>query len=894
MVSTSEKAGQFFKSIYFHDLVDGEGRRQCLTLAFPADDTELWKRVSHLSSVEVRSMIGHRTIATVKKAAAREQRSVNAYCLGRLGRHSGKAGLKGSIDMGVQATFRGGKDEPMHGWFPYLEGYSPEFVRQMLSRYAPDARNVLDPFGGVGTTPLTAASLGLQAMYCEVNPLLQQLIRAKADALGMTGEERRGHAAELEKLAARLEHDCHGFPTDAALRQTYTDTFVGSEFFDPPVFETVLRLRSFLDHLQCGDQAHARFAEVAATACLLKASRLIRRGDVRFKTRAELVAGTEDLLEAMIRHLLLMASDLRALPAPCDSPPALLCADARNLTLLPEQDIHAVLTSPPYINGTNYFRNTKVELWFMRCLRHGADLGAFRARAITGGINDVTKGKTWRETPAQAEKVVAELEKSAYDRRIPIMVAGYFADMAEVMDGMDVHLVPGAPVMIDIGDSNYGGVHVPAEKVLKEMFAERGYQLVEDLTLRRRASRGGRELRQAMLVFKKSTARNRALCLREETGSVPWWNTRWQKFKKELPHQHGVFAKRNWGHGLHSLCSYQGKMKPSIAHFLTRIFVPESGSMLDPFGGVGTLPLEAALQGMRTWTFDISPAALCIARAKLGRPSMRECDQVLGAIEAWLDEARPAPEDSSRAALIRFNGPLESYFEPKTFEEILKVRRWFLTRPPRTDAEALVLACLLHILHGNRPYALSRRSHPITPFAPTGDFEYRALLPRLREKIARTLDAELPPEFVTGQVLRQDACGFWPQEVRELDAVITSPPFYDSTRFYLSNWMRLWFCGWEAEDFKEQPKSFVDERQKKSLDIYEPVFRQARERLKPGGVFVLHLGESRKCDMAAHLRHIARRWFRVADLFSESVSHCESHGIRDKGTVTAHQFLVLE
>ena len=234
------------------------------------------------------------------------------------------------------------------------------------------------------------------------------------------------------------------------------------------------------------------------------------------------------------------------------------------------------------------------------------------------------------------------------------------------------------------------------------------------------------------------------------------------------------------------------------------------------------------------------------------------------------------------------------YFSPETFAEILTARRFFLELEDDGAAASLVMACLLHILHGNRPYALSRRSHPITPFAPTGEVEYRALMPRLREKVERSLAEELPEEFVPGAVLEQDACGFWPQEVRDLDAVITSPPFFDSTRFYLANWMRLWFCGWEAEDFKVRPQGYVDERQKKNMGIYEPIFRQARERLKPGGVMVLHLGESRKCDMAAHLKHVARHWFRVADEFRESVEHCESHGIRDKGTVTAHQFLVLE
>jgi len=150
-----------------------------------------------------------------------------------------------------------------------------------------------------------------------------------------------------------------------------------------------------------------------------------------------------------------------------------------------------------------------------------------------------------------------------------------------------------------------------------------------------------------------------------------------------------------------------------------------------------------------------------------------------------------------------------------------------------------------------------------------------------------------PREFVPGEVLDCDATSCWPQHVNELDVIITSPPFFDSTRFYLANWIRLWFAGWEREDFTLRPMSFVDERQKQSFSIYEPVFRQARERLRGGGIVVFHLGFSRKCDMMKEIEKVASPWFRVADRFVENVEHCESHGVRDKGTVSKHQFLIL-
>jgi hypothetical protein len=205
----------------------------------------------------------------------------------------------------------------------------------------------------------------------------------------------------------------------------------------------------------------------------------------------------------------------------------------------------------------------------------------------------------------------------------------------------------------------------------------------------------------------------------------------------------------------------------------------------------------------------------------------------------------------------------------------------------------LVVASLLHILHGNRPYALSRRSHPIVPYAPTGEFEYKNLVAKLTEKVDRVINEELPLNFKNGRIFNQDTTIVWPQEINNLDAVITSPPFFDSTRFHLANWIRIWFAGWSERDFKYQPNSFVEEKQKKDFAIYESIFRQSKERMKKDGVCVLHLGKSVKCNMAFELQKISKRWFKTADLFDESVEHCESHGIRDKGTVTSHQYLVL-
>ncbi|MDE0043732.1 MAG: hypothetical protein OXT74_16955, partial [Candidatus Poribacteria bacterium] len=282
-----------------------------------------------------------------------------------------------------------------------------------------------------------------------------------------------------------------------------------------------------------------------------------------------------------------------------------------------------------------------------------------------------------------------------------------------------------------------------------------------------------------------------------------------------------------------------------------------------------------------------------IASAKLQHPSELGCRTVVGIIENFIACNSVTEAELTEVNNLGFNGKIAEYYESQTLSEVILARRFFQVHPPQTPEDQFVLASLLHILHGNRPYALSRRSHPLTPYKPTGAYEYRPLISRLLAKIQRGLDENLPADFRPGKIFFQDATKWWPKEIDQLDAVITSPPFFDSTRFYLANWLRLWFSGWSATDFEVSPSVFVDEQQKSSFDVYIPILRQAKERLKSNGVFVLHLGKSVKCDMAVHLRQLGKRWFRSADLYDESVAHCESHGIRDKGTVTFHQYLVL-
>ena len=883
-----------YKSIYFRDYPAPDSRRRALTLAVGAAEPELARAIRSMSSHQLRTALGFSSYSALTSAAASAELPVHTYCIRALKTWQRKRvaeagpnlrGLGGPNNHLV--TFSHDRVAPFQRWFPLLEGYSLSFVELLLAERAGRASRVLDPFGGVGTTPLAVALRGSSGFYAEVNPVFQRVAAAKFKALNLSMADRGTVVSELRSLADQVARVVGMAGIDQQLSAAYGRTFGSSEFFDEPTFEAVLSTRRAIDVMDTRLGLTADLFEVAAMSALQPASLLIRAGDLRYRKGRELER-KESFIDGLRNRILAIADDIEAAENIAERP-VLVVEDARRLNWISPLAIDAVVTSPPYLNGTNYIRNTKLELWFIRALNSKLDLRSYRDAAITAGINDVRGA----EVPVRfdgAREVITDLKKNAYDSRIPRMVASYVSGMSQVFAGLAHHMEPGAPVFLDMGDSAYGGIHVPTDRLLAEVAADCGFRLLESEVLRTRMSRTGIALTQSLLTFE--CAPNSAPTHRRATPQAFAFTNRWKAFKSDLPHQIAPYAKRNWGNARHSICSYQGKMKPSLATHLVEVFAPANGVVLDPFAGVGTIPFEACLTGRRGIGFEISPAALAIMKAKLAPPSRSQAFSLIEELEDYLSTAEVDEIDRAAAREVAFNGPLEAYFHERTFTEILAARAFF-QRVPESPAKAFVLACLLHILHGNRPYALSRRSHPITPFAPTGPTEYRGLIPRLRQKVTRMMGASLSERFVPGEALLQDATAPWAELITDIDVIITSPPFFDSTRFYLANWMRLWFCGWEKKDFSLEPLRYVDERQKRSFMVYETVLRQARERLKRDGVMILHLGKSHKCNMSDALERVAAPWFRVIDRFDESVIHTESHGIRDKGTVTSHQYLVL-
>ncbi len=365
------------------------------------------------------------------------------------------------------------------------------------------------------------------------------------------------------------------------------------------------------------------------------------------------------------------------------------------------------------------------------------------------------------------------------------------------------------------------------------------------------------------------------------------------EFCRAQPYRQGGYAKRNWGGPLHSLCSYQGKLKPSIAHFLVAWFTRPGQVVLDPMSGVGTIPLEARRQGRIGIGGDLSELAYAVTKAKLETfdraDVLRSVEGLVEVLET--DQSALHKLKTRESASFGLNGKIEDYFAPDTLREVLLARRYFRSlMGTLTAGDAIVLTSLLHMLHGNRPYALSRRSHPVTPLKPTGPFVYRSVAERLLPRVESAVK-ELAQLADGSKAFHSDLSGL-PLSPTSVDAVITSPPFSGSLRFFSSNWMRLWFCGWEPSDFKTKPDAFLERQQKAHFEASYRGFSEAMARLiRPGGVLIMHVGETATFNMASELAPVLDREFTMIYSGRECVVNTESHGLSDKGATRAHHFL---
>lgn len=245
---------------------------------------------------------------------------------------------------------------------------------------------------------------------------------------------------------------------------------------------------------------------------------------------------------------------------------------------------------------------------------------------------------------------------------------------------------------------------------------------------------------------------------------------------------------------LHQLAPYIGKMKSRMAQCLIESYSRPRDMVLDPFVGSGVVALECAIHGRGILCSDINPYAVTLTKAKLSAPYT--LNEALVKAQEYLSYAKIVSRSLSMKSVPSW---VKQFFHPKTLQETI-----VLSKVLRANKEDFLLACLLGILHHQRPGFLSFPASHLVPYLRTQKFpkenhpelyEYRDIAPRLEGKIRRVyrrfpkIDLNLPKDCMQCDAT---SLNLPPGSV---DAVITSPPYMNALSYGRDNRLRLWFLG---------------------------------------------------------------------------------------------------
>ena len=388
-------------------------------------------------------------------------------------------------------SYQGNKAAPGFRWMKYKEGFSAQLVERLLSGSGPGA--VLDPFSGIGTTPLTASRTGRRATGVEIMPvgnLMAKAITAIANGLGQ-GQLASASAGLLDSVANGRPDPKHAFP----------HVRITKGAFSPQAEEDIAKVRQFV--AATADRNLATVLNAACVAAIEEVSYTRKDGQyLRWDPRSGRTASTRldkgqlpTLAEALKRRLSQITEDVPAVKQNYAGPlPRLI--DGSCLTELRGLESGAfdtVITSPPYANRYDYTRTYALELAYL-----GYDEAAFKTlrqallsatvenrskrdelRAAYGNSNGISRLFTLVDENAALNEVLDILREHADElgnRNVIRLLEYYFTEMAVVISELARLVVPGGQVFMVNDNVRYHGEETPVDLILSDFAEQLGFR----------------------------------------------------------------------------------------------------------------------------------------------------------------------------------------------------------------------------------------------------------------------------------------------------------------------------------------------------------------------------------------------------------------------------------
>ena len=271
----------------------------------------------------------------------------------------------------------------------------------------------------------------------------------------------------------------------------------------------------------------------------------------------------------------------------------------------------------------------------------------------------------------------------------------------------------------------------------------------------------------------------------------------------------------------HYLFRFPAKFHPPVVHTLIRSYTTAGETLLDPFCGSGTLLLAAAVEGRHAIGSDVDPVSVFVSGVKTHRFQPGRLHASWAVLRPLLEAiARSADEYGKR----RFIDITPSEYEVSLSDERLwtpaipNLLHWFrryvvvdlarmLSRIDRVNVPEthraffrLIFASIIRKASNADPVPVSGLE--VTAHMKRLDSAGRLINPvqlflRATEKGLSAVEAYWEASTPTSQVsvLKADATSLGSRLRKQVDAVITSPPYHNAVDYYRRHQLEMFWLG---------------------------------------------------------------------------------------------------
>ncbi len=379
--------------------------------------------------------------------------------------------------------FNKNKTVPFHRWYPFVEGYSREFIQSILNEIGKKDLVCLEPFSGSGTTALELQNSGIDCFSFEVNPLMYLVARVKLE-----------NRYSTECVNSWLDFiNINRSTVDVVDLTSEFQTLYQSEGkekwnYNIEVATAVQKLHYAIKNIS--DELYQELFTVALAAILLDVSNLYRNGKClsykkEWKERKLTETEVFEKFDQKVRSELIVDIQNALCRSKVDNKQKLFNLDSRTGIdeKIEDNSIDLVITSPPYLNSRDYTDTYMLELKTLGFTRNCEEIRHLREQTLRSHVQIKWEDKACidneflRETLDNLE--IAAKAAGSWNDSIIDMVRLYFVDMQQIFKAMYKKLKEGGRCYFNVSNSAYFNELINTLEICSSIAEKEGYTVRE-------------------------------------------------------------------------------------------------------------------------------------------------------------------------------------------------------------------------------------------------------------------------------------------------------------------------------------------------------------------------------------------------------------------------------